>query len=407
MPTKTLKLMGIAHGGAAIAKGKQSRTIFVPFGIPDEMVKIEIVQEKNSHSWAKLVEVVRPSPDRVTPPCPHFGVCGGCHFQHIAYARQLELKTAVVKDQLQRIGGFKNVTVHPTLPNPEPYAYRTEIELSSAGDGRLGFWSPYLRQVIPISQCDIAKPGLIDLLGDIELDLPGLRKLTLKIGEDGSTLAALEVDDVEPPELTADFPVSVSIVLPDRTAATLVGELYLVQEINGRSFRISPGCYTPPSIGGMEAVIRTVLKMARLNGTERVLDLYSGVGILSAALAEKAATLHCIELNPDAVADAVVNLDHTDNVTLYQERVAGLAHLDIGADVIVMHPPSRGMNSEALTAVVQKKSPRLITVGSDIAILARDGKQLKRGGYQLVEVQPIDMMPQNFQVEVVMLWQRR
>ena len=396
----------MGHGGSAIGKGKQSRAIFVPFGIPGETVKLDVFDEKNGFARAELVEVVRPSPDRIDPVCKYYGTCGGCHFQHVAYERQLALKTAVVEDQLKRIGNFKNVTVHPTLPNDDQWAYRTEIELSPVENGNLGFWSPIEKKVIPIEQCHIANPALINLLNDIDLDLPGLRKLTLKIDDTGEMLAALEVDDVEPPQLEADFPISVSIVLPNRSAASLVGDHFLVHSINGREFHISSGCYQPPSINGFEKVIQTVLKYADLRGEETVLDLYSGVGLLTAFLSEQAKEVIAIELNRDAVADAIANLEHTENVSLYQDRVAtSLQSLEVEADMAIIHPPAKGMSREAITAVSHKKLPKLITISSDIAIMARDGKALQKAGYRLVEVQPIDMQPQTYHIETVMFWE--
>lgn len=405
MNTITTKLTTMGHGGSAIGKGKQSRTIFVPFGLPGETVKLALTEEKNGFARGELVSVLRPSPHRVEPRCRYFGTCGGCHFQHVDYAYQLELKTDVVRDQLERIGKFNNVTVHPTLANPNPWAYLTEIELSPTDDGRLGFWSPIEKKVIPIEVCHIAQPELVDLLNDIELDLPGLRKLTLKLGDDKAMLAALEVDEVEPPQLEADFPVSVAIVLPDRTAASLVGDHFLIQHVNGRDFRISPGSYQPPSIAGFECVLQTVHSLAALTGGETVFDLYSGVGLLTNALAEAAQQVIAIERSPDAIADAAVNLDHTSNVSLYEGRIEDiLPGLDIAADLAVIHPTERGMTAQAITAVAQTNTPRLLTVHADLATAARDGNLLKEAGYQLLTVQPIDMLPQTFHVELVMLW---
>lgn len=407
MTQTTLHLTDMAHGGSALGKAKRGLTVFVPFAIPGEAVKVALVNEKNGYANAQLVEVVRPSADRIEPICPHFGVCGGCHLQHVRYERQLALKTAVVHDQLNRVGGFKQVNVKPMLPNPQPWAYRTAISLSPTPAGGLGFWSPSERQVIDIDTCAIAQPQLVDLLDDVDLDLPELRRLTLETGDDAALLAALEVEGVEPPQLEADFPVSVSIVLPDNTAASLVGDPYLVRTVKERPFRTSPGVAFAPSIPGMVQVIDAVLAYAQLDGSETVLELYSGAGVLTAFLAAAAGQVVAIERNPDAVADAATNLDDTDNVSLYQGDVeAVLPSLDMAADLMVIHPDERGMTRQAVTAVVQHKTPRLITIGSDIATMARDGKQLRQAGYRLVEVQPIDMQPQTFHIETVMVWER-
>lgn len=407
MDTVTLELVSMAHGGAAVGKDKRGRTIFVPYGIPGEKVRVAITGDKKKYAHAEIVEILKPSPDRVEPPCPHFGPCGGCHFQHMRYQAQLKVKRNVVADQLERLGGLKKIRVRPTLPNPNPYTYRVDMVLSPAPAGGLGYWSPALREVIAIEVCPISHPRLVELLHDIDLDLPGLRKLTLRIGADEALLAAIEVEDVEPPELEADFPVSVAIVLPDNTAASLVGDYYIVQAVKGRDFRLSAGCFFYPSSAAAEHIVDAVLKYAALNGTETVVDAYSGVGTLTAFLSPAAAQVIAIEVNPDAVADAAVNLEDTDNVTLYQGYTEDvLPTLDVRGSVMVVHPPAEGLSRAAIQAVKDAAPRRLIYVSSDVATMARDSKQLSQDGYHLVEVQPVDMTPQNFQVDTVSLWQK-
>ena len=405
METVTLDLTEMAHGGSAIGRANRGRTVFVPLTIPGEKVRAQIRSQKNKYAQAELVQVLKPSPERVTPHCQHFGICGGCHFQHISYPAQLEVKEKVVRDQLARLGGFKQANVQPVLPNPRPYAYRADMVLSPAGNGRLGYWSPIKKEVIPIEECPIAQPGLVALLQDVELDLPGLRKLSLRVGDDEALLAAIEVDGVEPPQLEADFPISVAIVLPDKTAASLVGDNYSVQQVNGRDFRVSPGVFMTPSPAGMELVIDTVLRYAALTGQETVVELCSGAGTLTAFLAAQAKELLAVERNADAVADLAANLGDLDNVSVYEGEVeAVLPLLPAPAEVMVVHPWANGLSRKAGSAVTKAKPARLIYVSSDVATLARDGRSLHQNGYTLVEIQPIDMLPQTFHIETVSLW---
>ena len=408
LATQTVKLTGMAHGGSAIAKGKRGVTLFVPRGIEGELVKVELTEEKNGYAHTRLLEVIRPSSDRIEPACQHFPICGGCHFQHVEYEAQLGIKTAVVADQLARIGRIKSANVQPTLPHPSPWAYRMEMPLSPAENGRLGFWSPELKAIFPVDMCPITDPALVQLLQDVDMDLPGLRKLTLRRGDDEALLVALEVDDVEPPELEADFPVSVAIVLPDNTAASLVGDHFSVQSTRGHDFRVSPGSRFLASPAGFEQVVETVLKLADLTGQEMVLDLYSGVGRLARFLAPSAAHLVAIEQNPDAVADTAVNLEESDNVSLYEGAVEQVVPQLAGPfDLAVIHPPRKGMSRAAITAVVAQEIPRLITIHSDLANGARDAKLLQQAGYELVLVQPIDVLPQTYEIDCVMLWQKQ
>lgn len=402
----TLDLVEMAHGGSAIGRASRGRTVFVPLAIPGEKVRAKIHSEKSKYAQAELIQVLQPVPERVTPRCKHFGICGGCHFQHMSYLAQLEVKQQVVADQLARLGGFKAVNVQPVLPNPEPWGYRAEMVLSPAGNGRLGYWSPLQREVIPIEECLIVQPALLNLLQDVELDLPGLRKLSLRVGDDEALLAAIEVDGVEPPELEADFPISVAIVLPDKTAASLVGDLFTVQLVNGRDFRLSPGVHISPSPAAMGLVVQTVLQYAALTKTERVIELYSGAGTLTAFLAEQAGELIAVDQNPDAVADLAVNLHDLDNVSVYEGEVEDvLPLLPAAADLVVMHPWSIGLSRKAMSVLVKAKPARIIYVSSDVATLARDGRSLANAGYHLVEIQPVDMQPQTFHIETVSLWQ--
>jgi 23S rRNA (uracil1939-C5)-methyltransferase len=407
MTTLTLKVTDMAHGGYALGRDEGGRPIFVPYAIPGETVTVTTTNEKRSYAHARLVTIDEPSPDRVEPRCSHFGRCGGCHLQHVAYERQLALKQAVVVDQLQRIGGFKDVNVQPVLANPHPYGHSLDLALSPTEDGRLGLWSAVGQAVMPISECPITAPPLVDLLQDFDMELPALRKLTLRLGDDGALLAVFEVEEVEPPELEVDFPVSVAIVLPDETAASLIGDHYIVRSVKGRDFRVSPGCFFQPNADGAALVVDTVLRYADLHGTERVLEGYSGVGLLTAFLAEGAAELVAIEQNPDAVADAAVNLDHTDNVRLYQGDIDTiLPALDMPVDTAVFHPPGSGLSRQVLDALQTNPPARLVYVNAELTMLARDGKQLAQLGYRLSEVQPIDMAPQTYQIETVSLWLR-
>ncbi|MBK7894628.1 MAG: TRAM domain-containing protein [Candidatus Promineifilaceae bacterium] len=407
MEKVTLDITEMAHGGSGIGRANRGRTVFVPLTLPGEKVRAQIVSEKNKYAQAVLVEVLHPSPERVMPRCQHFAVCGGCHFQHMAYGAQLAAKAAVVRDQLARLGGFKLANVQPVLPNPEPWGYGAEMVLSPVGNGRLGYWSPVQKEVIAVEECPITRPELVALLQDVELDLPGLRKLSLRVGDDEALLAAIEVDEVEPPELEADFPISVAIVLPDKTAASLVGDFYSVQRVNGRDFRVSPGVEMAASPAGMGLVVETVLRYAALTGDENVIELYSGAGTLAAFLAAHAAELVAVERNPDAVADLAVNLDDLDNVSVFEGEVEEVLPLmPEGVELMVAHPWATGLSKKAVTAVAQAKPARFIYVSSDVATLARDGRSLAKAGYKLVEVQPIDMQPQTFHIETVSLWER-
>ena len=395
----------MANGGAAMGRDANDRVVFVPFAIPGEQIRVDIVEDRKRFARGRLKEIIEPSPDRVEPSCPHFGSCGGCHFQHISYPAQLRFKEEVVRDQLNRIGGLERITVKPVLANPEPWAFATDITFSLTTNGQLGFWSPIKGQVIPINTCLIIRERLLEAYQDIDLELANLRKLTLRLGDDGSLLAALEVEELEAPSLETNFPISVALILPDGLAANLIGDNHIVQSIKGCDFRISAGSFFYPSPTALELALDAILNYAALAGDEKLLELYSGVGTLTAFLAPKSATTTAIEVNPDAVADAAVNLYNHENVTLYEGLVEEiLPLLDVEPDVMVVDPPPTGLPPTVIDEIVVKAPRKLIYISSDVAILARDGRRLAAKGYRLAEVQPVDMVPQNYQVLTISHW---
>ncbi len=408
MASIRLQLTGMANGGDALGRDESGRVIFVPFAIPGERVRVEIVDDRERFAHARLVEVEEPSAERVPARCPHFGACGICHWAHIDYQAQLSYKQAVVRDQLARIGGLEEVRVLPTLANPEPYHYRTDISFSRTADDRLGYWSPYRNEVVAIEQCYIMRPELLALYHDMELALPGLRRLMLRLGDDGAMLLALETEGVQTPELATDLPVSAAMVLPDGTAANLVGDNYVIKAVKSRDFRVSAGSFFYPSPPATAALVDTVLALADLQGTETVLEAYSGVGTLTAFLSPRAAELIAVEMAPDAVADAELNLQDTENVSLYEGAVEEvLPQLAAIADLMVVDPPREGLSRRAVTLIKTLAPPHLIYVSSDVATLARDGRQLSQAGYRPHVVQPIDMEPQTSRVLTVSSWRRQ
>jgi 23S rRNA (uracil1939-C5)-methyltransferase len=395
-----------AFGGAVVAHDKNSRPVFVQGALPGETVRAVLTVDKDRYAHAYVTAVVKASSERVVSRCPHYGPCGGCSYQHVTYQEQLRAKKLVVADQLQRIGGLKAVEILPVIPSPDHWEYAHEAVFSPTDEGGLGYWSPRWHEVMPIKFCPITRPRIMNLFNDIDLDLPELRKLTLRLDSENEILAALEVENVEPPQLEADFPVSIAIVLPDRTAASLIGDHYLLFQVKDRTFRVSPGCFFQPNLFMAEKLVDTLLDFAALSGNERVLELYSGVGLLTAFLAQAALDVTAVEVNGDAVADLAVNLDDLDNVSLYHGLVEEvLPQINNQPDLLVVDPGHTGLAKPVIAQIKDLVPPRLIYVGSDLARMARDSRALADAGYTLEKVQPLDMRPQTYHVDSISLWQ--
>jgi 23S rRNA (uracil1939-C5)-methyltransferase len=406
MTTFELATTTITNGGAALGR-HEGRAIFVPYALPGETVRAEVVEDKGRYAFAQLVEVLEPSPDRVEPPCPHFGPdgCGGCQWQHAGYPAQLRFKTEIVIDQLTRIGKIADPTVHSTLPDPSGWAYRNHAQFHPAKESQLGFQAAASNRTIPIDECPILHPLLSDLYATLDIDTQGLRRLSLRAGtQTGEQMLVFEMNDDMPPGLEIDLPVSCVLLLSDGQHANLIGHNHITEVVAGHAYRISAPSFFQVNTPQTEQLVRLVNGFLNLRGSETVLDGYCGVGLFTAHLAERAGLVIGIEVAPTAVDDLLENTADFDNVDVIQGPVeAVLPDLDMPIDAVVIDPPRTGLDRFALDALVEHHPSRLVYVSCDPATLARDAQRLAAAGYRLVEVQPVDMFPQTYHTESVAL----
>lgn len=410
-----LAVSGLNHAGEGVAR-HAGRVVFIPGALPGETVRAGLVEDRRNYLRARLLEVRAASPDRIEPPCRHHlrpagpdqaPACGGCQLQHLAYPAQLAFKQAQVAEQLRRAGGFETPPVRPILAAPQPFGYRNQIQLAPAPDGRLGFRAAHSDTVVPVGECPIAAPGLVDLLGRIRLEgAPALERLTLRAGADDDQLIVVEASE-DSPELELDLPVSAALLRPDGASLALAGRDYLVEAVHGRAFRASAGSFFQVNTAMAERLVDQVLAAAALRGGETVLDVCCGVGLFTAFLAERAGRVIGVEAYEPAVEDAAANLDEFDNVEIYAAPAeAALPALTAAVDAVVADPPRAGLAPAAIDALLRLGAPRLVYVACDPATFARDARRLTAGGLRLEFVQPLDMFPQTYHVELVALFTR-
>lgn len=406
----TLKLTKMAHGGSAMGR-YQGKVFFVPYALPGETVTVEVETSKKRWAKARLVEVIEPSPERVTPACPHFGphACGGCQWQHARYSAQLAYKTDVVRDQLFRLGGLAEVPVLPTRAVGEPWGYRNHVQLHASPEG-LGYISADGQRVVSISTCPIMHPLVAELFDELDIDIEELERLSLRAGANtGHQMVIFETADDEPFELIVDRPVSCVLMLEDGTPITLVGNDHLFEQVAGYEYRISAGSFFQVNTAGAEALIDIVADYLSPRPHETLLDLYCGVGLFSLALAAQVAQVIAVENHPPSVADARFNVERAglDNVRIIQEDVAGaLDSLEEKVHSVIVDPPRSGCGSEVMPRLTALRAERLVYVACDPATLARDSRIITDAGYHLVEVQPLDLFPQTYHIEAVALFVR-
>jgi 23S rRNA (uracil1939-C5)-methyltransferase len=407
MTTFKLELTTITHGGAALGR-HEGRAIFVPYALPGETARVEITEDKERYAFARPVEVLEPSPDRVAPPCPYFGAegCGGCQWQHADYQAQLRFKAEIVADQLTRIGKIAEPPVHPTIPDPEGWAYRNHAQFRPASGGGLGFQAAASNRTVAIDKCPILHPLLADLYATLDLELENLLRLSLRAGiATGDRMLIFETDDDLPPALESDLPVSCVLLLSDGQHANLIGSNHITEIVSDRAYRISAPSFFQVNTPQAAQLVRLVIEYLDLQGDETVLDAYCGVGLFTTQLAERAGLLVGIESSSTAVDDLLENTAEVDNVDIIEGPVeAVLPDLDMSIDAVVVDPPRAGLDRFALDALIERDPARLVYVSCDPATLARDAKRLTAAGYRLAEVQPVDMFPQTYHVESVALF---
>ena len=416
----TLRLTTIAHGGEALGR-HGGKVIFVPYAIPGETVRVQVVEEKARWARARLLEVLEPSPDRVAPPCPYFGPgrCGGCQWQHIAYPRQLALKQEIVRDQLTRLGHLDDPPVRPTRAVGQPWGYRNHVQFAVDPQGHIGFYAAGSHQVIPVDRCLLLHPLLDELHQLLDLELPELTRLSLRAGvatED--QMLVLETQEDEAPELEVDLPVSCVLLRHRQPPLILTGRGHIEEEVAGQRYRVSAGSFFQVNTVGAEALVEAVAAVLEPGPDDRLLDAYCGVGLFGLALAERVAEVIGIEVASIASLDFVWNgeIRGLENVTLIEGPVEEVLAAWVTAmeapptsfgeavDLAVVDPPRRGMGVEAVAALARLGPRRVAYVSCDPATLARDAQAFTQAGYRLAEVQPVDMFPQTYHVECVGLY---
>ena len=404
----TIQLTDMAHGGAAVGRN-EGKVVFVPYGMPGDEVRVEVVQDKGRFAHAQLLEVLSASPQRVQPPCPYFGMCGGCHWQHVTYEAQPAYKRSIVRAQLRRIAGLTEATVHPTLGMPTPWHYRNHVQLCVNPKGQLGFMAAGSHRIVPIEDCLVMHPLLEELFDSLDIELPGLLRLSLRAGtKTGDQMIIFEMEADQPPELEVNLPTSCVLLLSSGIPVTLIGSPYVYEQVAGRTYRISAPSFFQVNTHQTEALVSQVAGYLNPEPNSIILDAYCGVGTFALSLAGKARQVFGVESNAAAIADAQANALNMSNVTFIHGLIEQIVPtLDVTDALVVIDPPRSGLSKAAMSALVKLAPLRIVYVSCDPASLARDIKRLLPTGYHLREVQPIDMFPQTYHTESVAVLDRR
>ena len=450
--------------GMSVAK-PEGRVVFIPFGVPGDVVDIEVYKKKKNYFEGRILRFKQYSDKRVEPVCQHFGLCGGCKWQHLAYQWQLYYKQKQVKDNFDRIGKVAYPEIRPILGCEKEYFYRNKLEYAFSNrkwliDGApagtygeeevkgLGFHLPSLfDRVVDVERCHLQA----DPSNDIRLFVrkftmdhklsyysvrhhEGLmRNLVIRCNSKGEFMVILVISEENAvirnelvPALEKQFPEIVSLlliinnklndVINDLPYECLKGDPWLIETMASPrpgypdlKFRIGPVSFFQTNVYQAERLYHAAFNMAGVKGDELMYDLYTGTGTIAQYFSRFVKRVVGIEYVEDAIADAKVNtaLNDIENCTFYAGDMAKIFTDEFIAangrpDFIVTDPPRAGMAEKVVEQLLKIKAAKIVYVSCNPATQARD-LQLLSQAYEIQAVQPVDMFPHTQHVENITL----
>jgi 23S rRNA (uracil1939-C5)-methyltransferase len=451
------EIVDISSEGKSVAK-VDGMVIFVDGGVPGDVADVMITRKKNNYAEGHIVTLKKESENRITPTCEHFGVCGGCKWQHLNYETQLFFKQKTVADALTRIGKLDVSTLKPIFPNAENYYYRNKLEFSFSDkkwltteeiktgeniDNRnaLGFHIPKMfDKILDIKNCYLqAEPSntirneIRDFANKHNLTFFGvrdktglLRTLMLRTSSNGELMVLIQFFENQPENidlllthLKNTFPQITSLqyvinqkgndTLQDLDIITFYGRDHIFEEMEGLKFKISAKSFYQTNSEQAYELYKITRDLCQLKGDEVVYDLYTGTGTIANFIAKKAKKVVGVEYVSDAVIDAKNNSEFNNitNTVFFAGDMKDVLNEEFikthgKPDVIITDPPRAGMHEDVIAVLLKVGASKIVYVSCNPATQARDLEMLM-GSYTIAEIQPVDMFPQTAHVENVVL----
>lgn len=404
-----IRIDRLVYGGDGFGRLPDGRAVFVPFSLAGETIRLKLIEEKARYAKATLIEVLEPSPKRISARCSHFCQCGGCHYQHMNYADQLNVKKTILLEQLERIGGMKELPDLEVIASPDScWNYRNYVQFHLTQQGKPGFQKMHSNQTFAIRECHLPEASINRVWPQIEIEpIPGLERMSLRTGVNDDVMLILESSNPQPLEFNIEEE-ALSVVYKGPSGSLVqAGSDHIVMEVMGRRFRVSAASFFQVNTIQAEAMVKHILSNLSIDDGMTLLDVYCGVGLFSAFLAERVKLLVGIESSPEACTDFITNLDEYDNVSLYEDKAENvLESVNFNPDVILMDPPREGLGIKAVDGLLAQGGSQLVYASCDPATLARDAKRLVNGGYSMMKIALIDMFPQTFHIESISYWEK-
>lgn len=431
----------LVYPGRSLAR-HNGWAVFLDYGLPGEKVKVEILRRRKGFFEGRLLEVLTPSADRISARCSHFGTCGGCAYQDFSYEKQLLEKETLVRESLQKLGGFADPPVELIIPSPDIFFYRNKMEFSFAdqnGKLVLGLHERgHFEKMFDVQTCFLQSKLSNQIVAFCRnyftrSGLPGynwhshegfLRFLVIREGKaTGEVMIALVTSEGEADlkawaeELTQKFPQIVSVlhlVNPSKAQVAtgeeeivLWGKPYIKEKIGKFHFYLSAKTFLQTNSRQTENLYQKVLELTGLSGSESVLDLYCGAGTISLFVSPYAKEVEGVEIVPEAIGMAEKNKKENgvENVRFVlgeARKIAKQYRLENRRfDRIIVDPPRAGLHPKVIRDVLPLGAEKITYVSCNPTTFARDAKLFAEGGYLLKRVVPVDMYPHTFHVELV------
>ncbi len=402
MESITVRIESLGYGGAGVAR-VEGRVVFVPYSAPGDTLRVRVVEDRGSYLKAEMLEILEPGPRRREPRCRHFGRCGGCTWQHVAYADQLAAKEAILRESVRRIGGAEP-TISPIVASPAEWGYRTRTRLRLEESGVLGYLAAGTNSLVEVEECPILDPRLSERIPQLRSQYSGGLHRSLsgsparaaraagggRAGPEAPPAAELSLEVDERGELSASFS---SPVEPEEAGG--LGFAQANRGINRRLQELVRGCIEESA-----------------GASPTLLDLYCGDGNLSLPLVERAGRIVGFDSSEAAIRRArrraaEMGASRADYrcaaVEASRGAIQGLAK---ESDCLILDPPRRGLK-ELAGFIAALGVPLVLYVSCAPPALARDLRAFESAGYRIEQLQPLDMFPQSYHLETIAVLTRR
>jgi 23S rRNA (uracil1939-C5)-methyltransferase len=410
------------YGGDGLSHAPEGKAVFLPFVLPGEEVAATAVEEKSGFVRASVDELLKPSKARVQPPCPYFGDCGGCHYQHTNYENQLEIKRAILRETFRRNGKFEwtgEISTHSA--EPWNYRNRTRMKVRTGENFAMGYHRAASHDLLPVEKCPISAPSINRVifhlwdLGRAQRLPEGIAEIEFFANHDDSALL-LEVYGVLGKDQLPDFVRDLQVRVPEIKGVAFfgppatgpsaglpelqhtIGQGFLNYQAAEKQFRVSAGSFFQVNRHLTSELVRTVVSDY---GGGTALDLYAGVGLFSNHAAKRFERVFAVESSPVAAADLQANA--LRNVTPLRATTEQFLQksLNLKPELVIADPPRAGLGDQAVKLLAALRAPKVIYLSCDPTTLARDLQVLLEFGCRLEEVHLIDLFPQTFHMETM------